>query len=141
MPEYATAFNKLAVETALKLTLKTNFMKTLIAVAFALFTFSTTNAQTAPPKGTETVKFKTSAVCDMCKTRLEKSLAYEKGVQSATLDVPSKILIVSYRTDKTTPVALRAAVQKTGYDADDLIAEPKAYNRLPECCKKTNPVH
>jgi len=77
----------------------------------------------------------------MCKMRLEKSLAYEKGVQSATLDVPSKILTVSYRTDKTTPVALRAAVQKTGYDADDLIAEPKAYNRLPECCKKTNPVH
>ena len=31
---------------------------------------------------------------------------------------------------------LRTAVQKTGYDAD-----ARAYNRLPDCCKKTNAVH
>ena len=119
-------------------------MKNLIAAAFAFFCLTTTRAQTAPAKaanGTETVKFKTSAVCDMCKDRLEKSLAYEKGVQSATLDVPSKTLTVSYRPAKTTPATLRAAIQKTGYDADDLTAEAKAYNRLPECCKKTNAIN
>jgi hypothetical protein len=32
-------------------------------------------------------------------------------------------------------------VQKTGYDADDLTADARAYNRLPDCCKKTNAVH
>lgn len=117
--------------------------------AFALFfAFAglSASAQTAPAakaKGpaTETVQFKTSAVCDMCKARLEKSLAYEKGVQSATLDVPSKVLSVTYRPDKTTAPALRAAVQKTGYDADQLPADARAYTRLPECCKKTNAVH
>jgi len=114
---------------------------------FALLSF-TSNAQapTASPvaatKGsTAQVQFKTSAVCDQCKARLEKSLAYEKGVQSATLDVPSKVLTVNYRPDKTTPAALRSAVQKTGYDADDLTADARAYGRLPDCCKKTNPVH
>ena len=125
-------------------------MKNLIAAAFALFAFNsalaqttqpTQTTQTTPAKGTETVRFKTSAVCDMCKARLEKSLAYEKGVQAATLDVASKVLTVSYRPDKTTPAALRAAVQKTGYDADNLAAETKAYNRLPDCCKKTNAPH
>jgi mercuric ion binding protein len=90
---------------------------------------------------TATAQFKTSAVCDMCKARIEKSLAYEKGVQSASLDVPSKVLTVTYRTDKTTPAALRTAVQKTGYDADELTADARAYNRLPDCCKKTNNVH
>lgn len=104
-------------------------------------------AQTAPvaattaKKGTEMVQFKTSAVCDMCKARLEKSLAYEKGVQAASLDVPSKVLTVTYRPDKTTPAALRTAVLKTGYDADDLTADAKAYDRLPDCCKKTAPTH
>lgn len=114
-------------------------MKVLLACAFALFGFGTAYAQNAP--GTETVKVKTSAVCDMCKTRLEKSLAYEKGVQSATLDVPSQVLTVTYRADKTTPAALRTAVQKTGYDADNAAADARAYNRLPDCCKKTNAVH
>ncbi len=116
-------------------------MKSFVATALTLLCLTTARAQTVPGKGTETVKFKTSAVCDMCKARIEKSLAYEKGVHSANLDVPSKILTVSYRADKTSPAALRTAVQKIGYDADDLTAEAKAYNRLPECCKKTNPVH
>ena len=104
-------------------------------------------AQTAPlaattkAKGTEQVQFKTSAVCDMCKTRIEKSLAYEKGVQAAHLDVPSKVLTVSYNPTKTTPAALRTAVQKTGYDADEATAEARAYDRLPDCCKKTNSTH
>jgi mercuric ion binding protein len=122
------------------------------AFAFSLLTLlsiagATAQAQTAPvatssaKKGTETVQFKTSAVCDMCKARIEKSMAYEKGVQAAHLDVPSKVLTVSYRADKTTPDALRAAVQKTGYDADNLSADARAYDRLPECCKKTNTAH
>ena len=104
-------------------------------------------SQTAPvaaitqSKGTEQVQFKTSAVCDMCKARIEKSLAYEKGVQAAHLDVPSKVLTVTYNSAKTTPAALRTAVQKTGYDADEAIAEARAYDRLPDCCKKTNATH
>lgn len=77
----------------------------------------------------------------MCKARLEKSLVYEKGVQSAVLDVPSKVLTVTYRPDKTSEAALRTAVQKTGYDADNQTAEARAYARLPECCKKTNAAH
>ncbi|MGI4885108.1 MAG: heavy-metal-associated domain-containing protein [Janthinobacterium lividum] len=105
-----------------------------------------TQAQTSPAAakavaGTETVKFKTSAVCDMCKARIEKSMAYEKGVQSATLDVPTKVLTVNYRPEKTNIAALRTAVQKTGYDADDQTAEARAYSRLPECCKKTAAAH
>jgi copper chaperone CopZ len=123
-------------------------MKFLLALPlFALLSFSPdAQAQTAPLAATKTAntataQFKTSAVCDMCKSRIEKSLAYEKGVQTASLDVPSKVLTVTYRSDKTSPAALRTAVQKTGYDADEVIADARAYNRLPDCCKKTNAVH
>jgi mercuric ion binding protein len=102
---------------------------------------TTSVAATTKAKGAEQVQFKTSAVCDMCKSRLEKSLAYEKGVQAAHLDVPSKVLTVTYNPAKTTPTALRTAVQKTGYDADEATADNRAYDRLPECCKKTNATH
>ncbi|MBU6122204.1 heavy-metal-associated domain-containing protein [Hymenobacter siberiensis] len=126
-------------------------MKSLLALPFfallSLTSTAQTQAQTVPAavqaatNGTATAQFKTSAVCDMCKARIEKSLAYEKGVQSAVLDVPTKVLTVTYKADKTTPAALRTAVQKTGYDADELTADARAYNRLPDCCKKTNPTH
>ena len=125
-------------------------MKSLLPLSLSLLTLlsiSAAQAQTAPvsvqaaTKGTATAQFKTSAVCEMCKARIEKSLAYEKGVQSAVLDVPSQVVTVTYKTDKTTPAALRTAVQKTGYDADELTADARAYNRLPDCCKKTNKVH
>ena len=126
-------------------------MKILLPLSLSLISLLSfapaAQAQTAPAsvqaatKGTSTAQFKTSAVCDMCKARIEKSLAYEKGVQSAVLDVPTKVLTVIYKADKTTPAALRTAVQKTGYDADELTADARAYNRLPDCCKKTNAVH
>ena len=121
-----------------------NFFQSLLLPAVALFAHASV-AQTAPKtsKGpaTEQVQLKTSAVCDMCKARLEKALAYEKGVQAALLDVPSQVLTVTYRPDKTTPAALRIAVQRTGYDADAQPADARAYERLPDCCKKTNAVH
>ena len=125
-------------------------MKASAFSLLALLSFAGTAAQaqtkpvataSAAKKGTEMVQFKTSAVCDMCKARLEKSLAYEKGVQAAHLDVPSKVLTVTYNPAKTTPAALRTAVQKTGYDADNVTADARAYDRLPECCKKTAGAH
>ena len=126
-------------------------MKFLLPLSLSLLSLLSTppaaQAQTAPASvqaatnGMATAQFKTSAVCDMCKARIEKSLAYEKGVQSAVLDVPTKVLTVTYKAGKTTPAALRTAVQKTGYDADELTADARAYNRLPDCCKKTNAVH
>ena len=124
-------------------------MKSLLLLALSALPSlaSSAQAQTSPTAtaqataGVATAQFKTSAVCDMCKARIEKSMAYEKGVQSAVLDVPSQVLTVKYRADKTTPIALRTAVQKTGYDADNLTADTRAYNRLPDCCKKTNAVH
>ena len=114
---------------------------TLLSISPTAYAQTASAAVQAATNGTATAQFKTSAVCDMCKARLEKSMAYEKGVQSAVLDVPTKVLTVTYKADKTTPAALRTAVQKTGYDADELTADARAYNRLPDCCKKTNAVH
>lgn len=85
---------------------------------------------------TQTVKIKTSAVCDMCKKTMEKAMAYEKGVKSSNLDVNSKILTVVFDSRKTDAANIRNAVNKTGYDADQQPADTRAYNRLDDCCKK-----
>ena len=116
-------------------------MKTFKALftAFTLLFFGL-NAQ-AQGKKTETVKIKTSAVCDMCKATIEKGIAYEKGVQHVNLDVPTQMLTVQYRADKTNVETLRQAVTKIGYDADEAPADAKAYSRLDDCCKKDKGVH
>lgn len=123
-----------------------NRFKSLLLTLTLVASASLAHAQTKSPAkaksdATAQVALKTSAVCGMCKARLEKSLAYEKGVQSATLDIPTQMLTVTYRPDKTSPAALRTAVQRTGYDADTQPADTRAYDKLPECCKKTNAIH
>ena len=114
-------------------------VKSFIAV-FSLVLFFNLNASAQTNK-TETVKIKTSSVCTMCKATLEKAMAYEKGVKSSELDVKTQMLTVTYRTDKTNFENILKAVTATGYDADQLPADPRAYERLNECCKKDKGIH
>ncbi|ALI97869.1 heavy-metal-associated domain-containing protein [Rufibacter tibetensis] len=112
-------------------------MKTLKIWLFSLVLtgLATVGFAQGGKKGEE-VKIKTSAVCGMCKATLEKGLAYEKGVNKATLDVESKILTVSYNGEKTSLDKIKKAVNELGYDADNSPAAPRAYDRLDACCKK-----
>lgn len=90
---------------------------------------------------TDTLRIKTSAVCGTCKKTIEHNLSFEKGVKSAKQDVSSGTLTVIYRSDKTNPEKIRLAVTKIGYDADSMKADPKSFNRLPECCKDPEKHH
>ncbi len=82
------------------------------------------------------VKIKTSAICGMCKARIERNLAFEKGVKEATLDVETKVVTIRYNAAKTDVTKLKANIAKTGYDAEEVAADPKGYDKLPSCCKK-----
>jgi mercuric ion binding protein len=105
-------------------------------ITFAvLFSVIVLNAQDPDPKIKE-IKIQTSAICGMCEERIESNMAYEKGVKSVELDDETKIVTITYRVDKTDPKKLREAISKLGYDADDVKADPKAYAKLPACCKK-----
>lgn len=87
------------------------------------------------------IKIKTSAVCGMCKETIESNLIFEKGIKILSLDVKSGILNVTYNPQKTTPEKIRLAISKLGYDADEIQADEKAYNKLSTCCKKNNAPH
>lgn len=84
----------------------------------------------------DTLKIKTSAQCDACKRRIEHNMTFEKGVKSVSLDDESKVLTLTYDSKKTSPEKLKVAVTKIGYDADEMPADKKAYDKLPKCCKK-----
>lgn len=84
------------------------------------------------------VKIKTSAICEMCKARIERNLSFEKGVKEADLDVKSKVVTIKYNPGKTDVTKLKSVISKTGYDADEVVADEAGYNKLPSCCKKTS---
>ncbi len=109
-------------------------------LTFALL-FIGTVSLFAQTKQEEEVKIKTSSVCKMCKATIEKSLAYEKGIKSAVLDVPTQIVTVTYNPKKTDAGRIKKAINQTGYDADELPADVRAYDRLDDCCKKDKGIH
>ncbi len=114
-------------------------MKKLIAISgLFIITLLMVNPASAQEtkKNTEEVKIQTSAVCGMCKDRIEHDLSLEKGVKSVVLDNDTKIVTVGYNPDKTNPDKIRQALSKIGYDADKVKADPEAYAKLPACCKK-----
>jgi periplasmic mercuric ion binding protein len=109
-------------------------MLTTFGTIFSAYAQQTDTVKTTT--GIQTIQIKTSAVCDMCKEALEKAMAYEKGVKKSELDVASKVLTVTFDTKKTTVEKIKKAVTETGYDADELPANPAAYENLHACCKK-----
>lgn len=108
---------------------------TTLIMLFLLVAGTEATAQNVDSK-LETFTIKTSAVCQQCKDRLEHDMAFEKGVRSVTLDLETKELTVTFKRGKNTKENLKKAVTKIGYDADDLVADQKAYDALPTCCKK-----
>lgn len=109
-------------------------MKKYIIILIAVLISLSIQAQ-KKTKTTE-VKIKTSAVCEMCKKTIEKTLAYEKGVKKANLNVETKTLTVVFSNKKTNIENIRKTINNVGYDADDSPANKEAYNKLHYCCKK-----
>jgi copper chaperone CopZ len=87
-------------------------------------------------KASSKAVIKTSAQCGMCKEAIEGALAGVAGIESAVLDVTTKKLKVKYDESAITLDDIRTIVSKTGYDADEVPADPKAYAALPRCCQK-----
>jgi copper chaperone CopZ len=111
-------------------------MKNLVWIL--LLALSTiTIAQEKESKKTETISIQTSAVCGMCEDLIvNNTLAFEKGVKHAKMDVESGMLTVRYRSDKTSEENIRKVISDLGYDADSVKANKEAYDNLHFCCKK-----
>lgn len=116
-------------------------MKNIISLLIiAVFTGTAVTAQEGPKK-TDTLEVQTSAICGMCKERIEHDLAFEKGVKGVDLDSKTKIVTVVYKPGKTDPDKIRKAISEIGYDADDVKADQEAHDKLPACCRKGNEPH
>ncbi|MHC1762034.1 MAG: cation transporter [Negativicutes bacterium] len=53
--------------------------------------------------------------CNHCKMAVEKEVKALPGMLSATVDLAAKMLNVEYDEGKTTPAAIKAAVEEAGF--------------------------
>ena len=104
-------------------------MKKLTICIFLIMASMVVNAQI------EKVDIKTSAICEMCKSTIERDLAFEKGVKSSNLDLETKIITVQFNPKKTDADKIRKRITQIGYNADDMKRDIKPYEKLPDCCK------
>lgn len=114
----------------------TNHLKNF-TIAFVLIVFIglAVKAEKNLP-GSKVVNIKTSAICGMCKKKIEGAVKTVEGVEEAVLNMNSKQLKVKYNPEKTSPDQIRKVIADTGYHADDVKRNEDAYNKLPECCQR-----
>lgn len=64
----------------------------------------------------EKVVFDVSMTCENCQKRIEKNIAFEKGVTDMKVDLANKTVELEYKTGQTTVEKLQAAIEKLGYE-------------------------
>lgn len=109
-------------------------MKNSVLFLFLLFVSSVGFSQKTAAK-TETVVIQTSAECGECKERIEGALNYTKGVKFAELDLNSRKLTVKFKNDVISLAEIKKQIAALGYTADEVLADPVAFEKLPACCK------
>ncbi|MCE3294562.1 MAG: hypothetical protein K0R65_276 [Crocinitomicaceae bacterium] len=102
------------------------------------------SGQLLAQKKMETVVIKTQVFCDHCKVcetcggKMETDLYYVKGIKLVTYNEEDMTISVKYKTKKISPDEIRREIAKLGFSADNIPADPLAYEKLDGCCKKKN---
>lgn len=117
-----------------------NNIKTTAMLIIALLTITSAFAQ----KKQRTAKaiIKTHFNCDHCKKcetcglKFEAELYNTKGIKTYSIDEKAMTITIVYNPQKVNLQTIKTAISKIGYDADDLKADPIAYEKLDNCCKK-----
>ena len=87
-----------------------------VLLGIALMVANTTETY-AQKKVDKTVVYEVSMHCKSCKAKIERDLAFEKGVKDVTASLDEKMVTVKYDDAKTTPEKIAEAIKKLGYEA------------------------
>jgi len=122
-------------------------MKKIIAiVTLALFCFTAmaqqcshaAKANTEDPKlevkGAETIVIQTNAFSAKSNDIFKENLPFIKGIKEFKFDEKSSKIAVAYNPKQTNPDAIRAAIAKLGFSADQVKANEQARAKLPKEC-------
>ncbi|KAB2881372.1 heavy-metal-associated domain-containing protein [bacterium] len=73
--------------------------------------------------------------CGSCVKTVSNALKQLKGVEEVTVDKKSKTAVVKYDPSKLKVNDLETAISKSGYDANEVKRDKKAFDELDSCCR------
>ncbi len=88
--------------------------KTVLILLLAIFAVGTQTVAAAKKANRETVVFSVPMDCQGCVNKIEKNIAFERGVTGLDIDFENQEVAVTYNASKTNPDMLRAAFEKIG---------------------------
>jgi periplasmic mercuric ion binding protein len=111
-------------------------MKLPVLIAFVILSFG---ALAQSKKETIVIKTHTTCnhckVCETCGGLLEKDLYFVKGIKVVSYNEEDTTITVTYKPAAITPDEIRREIARLGFDADDVKADPKGYQKRDGCCK------
>ncbi|WP_291138598.1 heavy-metal-associated domain-containing protein [Flavobacterium sp. UBA7663] len=117
--------------------MKNSVLKSILFLAVLFFASNSVSAQKSNQKSV----IKTTLNCDHCKEcetcglKFKTEMLKINGVKMYELDDKKMTFTVYYNPKKTDLQTIKMAISKLGYDADEVKADPKAYENLDGCCK------
>ena len=88
-------------------------------------------------KDSNKVVFDVNMHCEACQKKIEKNIAFEKGVKAMEVSLDNKTVALTYDSKKTSPEKLQAALVKLGYTASVNIGSKECCDAAKEgCCKE-----
>lgn len=67
--------------------------------------------------GIAQVVFATNIHCGKCAEKVRENISFEKGVTALEADAKTKLVTISFNTEKTDTTTLAKAINKLGYNA------------------------
>ena len=95
----------------------------ILVAILGLFAFTQVNAQDSSKAKSDTVKYWVSMDCGNCVAKVEKNIAFEKGVKDLIVDLKTKTVTIAYKSKKTSPEKLEKAIKALGFETEKLVAE------------------
>ncbi len=94
-------------------------MKAIASAAFTLLIISslTHEVKAQKSKDEKTVVIEASMDCNSCKAKIEKNIAFEKGVKDLKVNLETKQVTIRYQEDKNSDESLVKAIEKLGFTA------------------------
>lgn len=89
--------------------------------------------QNKPANALKTETFKVWGNCEMCKETIEGALD-KKGIKSAKWNQATKMMTVTFHSDKISLEQIHKLIAEVGYDTELEKGNDKAYADLPGCC-------
>jgi copper chaperone CopZ len=112
-------------------------MKTLGTIIILLLMLAGLSNDVFAQKSKEkTVVIEASMTCGACKAKIEKDIAFEKGVKAVEANLENKQVTIKYVEGKNTDENLVKAIEKLGYKAK--VVDPKANTSKNDAPKKSD---